>query len=174
MLVGVLGGTRLQESGISLARVAEATSMHAASALLTDMIQTRISDQSRLAGDRLSGIVKKIDAMIDRRYMEDLALSDIAESLYMSPSYVSRLYKKQQGINLVDRIRTVRMEQAKRLLTETNRKVQQIAKDVGFHSARYFTVNFHNYSGEAPNSWRERVWAETGIMFPQDEREQNE
>jgi two-component system, response regulator YesN len=164
VLLRALGGARFPEGELPEKRLAETTNLQSASKLLSDTIKARQSDQTRLAGDRLSGIVKQIDALIDRRYMEDLSLSDIAEALYMSPAYISRLYKKQQGINVVDRIRTVRMEQAKRLLAETNLKVQKIAQDVGFRSARYFTASFHSYCGEAPNTWRERAWAQNGTL----------
>ena len=106
-------------------------------------------------------IVERINAYIDTHYHESLFLSDIAEHLYMSPTYISKLYKSYCGTNIVDRIMEVRLTKGLDLVLNTNKKIKEIASDVGFNSARYFNLCFKKKFGLAPNVKRDEHWNTT-------------
>ena len=58
----------------------------------------------------------------------------------------------------MDTVLRTRMARAQELLVSSNRQIQQIAAEVGYHSARYFISSFRNYCGLSPNAYREKYW----------------
>lgn len=105
--------------------------------------------------DALSIMLDRLDRTIEEQYDTDLSLADLAGSVYLSASYVSRVYKQQRGINLVDKIQQVRIRHAQELLSRTNMKIQDIAAKTGFHSPRYFINVFRKCTGINPKEFRE-------------------
>lgn len=92
---------------------------------------------------------------IQQHYMEPLSLDSIADEFGITPVYLSTWFKKNVGINLSVHITNVRMEAAKKLLTENrNRKVLEIAQDVGIPSISTFIRQFKNYTGTTPDQYR--------------------
>ena len=71
---------------------------------------------------------------------------------------MSSLYKRLRGAGIMDTVLRTRMARAQELLVSSNRQIQQIAAEVGYHSARYFISSFRNYCGLSPNAYREKYW----------------
>lgn len=80
----------------------------------------------------------------------------LAETGY-SYAYLSRLFKKSYGISPISYINLLRIERAKLLIEDTNLKISQIAKQLGFESNEYFTRLFHKKVGLSPSEYRERT-----------------
>ena len=85
----------------------------------------------------------------------DLSLTAMGALVYLNPFYLSRLFKKQLGITLTDYVIHARMEKAKELLLSTHRKINDIALEVGFESASYFTRFFKRTTGMTPLDYRD-------------------
>ncbi len=96
-----------------------------------------------------------VDAFMEEHFREDISLSDIAAHVFLSPSYVSSLYKKRRGINVIDRLQQIRIRESEALLCRTNLKIQDIAGKCGFRSARYFIGVFRKKNGMNPGKYRE-------------------
>lgn len=101
-----------------------------------------------------SGIVNKIKSIIQQRYMEGIGVSMLAEEVYLSPNYISSIFKKETGENITDYIKQVRMEAAKELLKNLDLKIQDIAEMIGFDNANYFSMIFKRYTGILPQKYR--------------------
>lgn len=86
----------------------------------------------------------------------DLSLEVIAGYVNISPAYLSSLFKKDTGRNLKRVIIEVRMEQAQRLLTDTNLTIARISESIGYRSANYFAKLFQKETGLTPHQYRER------------------
>ncbi len=67
---------------------------------------------------------------------------------------MSYIFKKETGVRLSYFIRTYRLEKAKELLQNTNKKIVQICKEVGFSDASYFCKSFREYYGCSPEKFR--------------------
>ena len=78
----------------------------------------------------------------------------LAERVYLSAGYLSAVFKEETGMNLNRFIREVRMNKAKEMLADTNMKITQIAKAVGFSNTSYFCRSFREYFGNSPESCR--------------------
>ena len=85
---------------------------------------------------------------IDEHLAEDISVSSIAESLYITPNYFSRLFK---------RIVRKRIEKAKSLLETTSIKTGKIAMMVGYRDTNYFSLAFKKHTGKSPTKYREEM-----------------
>ena len=78
----------------------------------------------------------------------------LAAQVYLSPGYLSAIFKEETGVTLNRYIREVRMNKAKELLEGTNMKIARIAKEVGFSNSSYFCRSFREFFGMSPDSCR--------------------
>lgn len=100
-------------------------------------------------------LIRTITDLIDKEYDQDLSLEGIAERVYLTPSYLSYLFKKETGQSLIRYITQVRMDKAVELLNTTNMKIVDIYKKLGYRSSTYFIQTFRNYHGVTPARFRE-------------------
>lgn len=101
-------------------------------------------------------IIEKINQYIRKHYMENIGRNDIAAEFFLTPEYLSRMYKKQTGISLKDYISECRIEQAKLLLKNGELRVSDVAEAVGFDNFTYFSTMFKKYTGMTPNQYRKQ------------------
>ncbi|MGI6007398.1 MAG: response regulator transcription factor [Ruminococcus sp.] len=86
---------------------------------------------------------------------EELSVTGIAQMMFLTPSYFSRLFKKVTHEGCNDYIVRLRMEKARYLLESTNLKTGDIAQMVGYHDKNYFSLAFKKYIGMSPTAYRE-------------------
>ena len=103
-------------------------------------------------GDREE--VARVKSFIYHHFDEPLTTEILADQVFLSPGYLSFIFKQETGVNLNRFIRDYRMEKAKELLETTNLKVVQIAEKVGFSNNSYFGRSFREYFGSTPESCR--------------------
>lgn len=92
---------------------------------------------------------------IHENYNKDLSVETLASIVYLTPDYLSRLFKKATGKSLSQYIRQYRMERARELLLHTSKKVIQIGIDVGYSNYSYFCQSFREYYGASPEKYRQ-------------------
>jgi AraC-like DNA-binding protein len=78
----------------------------------------------------------------------------LAEQVYLSPSYLSDLLKKETGKNAQDHIHFYLIEKAKSILLSTNKSVGEIAYSLGFEYPQYFNKLFKQKTGRTPIEFR--------------------
>lgn len=81
-------------------------------------------------------------------------ISAIAEEIGITPRYMSRIFKEQTGMNLLNYINDVRIEHAKTLLKTTEKTVDEIAEETGFANSRTFRRNFQKAAGITAMNYR--------------------
>lgn len=102
-----------------------------------------------------SEVVDRIQAYVDENLEGDLSLNRLSEHVYLTPFYLSRLYKQKTGQSISDYITKTRVEKAKRLLGETPLKIHEIGMRVGYESASYFTRFFKKTTHLTPQEFRD-------------------
>ncbi len=100
------------------------------------------------------GLQKAID-FIQEHYNEQITLNEVAQSIYVSSYYISRLFKKELGKNFVDYLNEIRINKSKELLKDIRYKTYEIAEMVGIPDAHYFSKLFKKYEGVTPTEYRD-------------------
>lgn len=105
--------------------------------------------------ESIKRVIRDVLEIIATEYMKDLNLEYIAQRVYMTPSYVSYLFKKEMGTTPIKYITQYRMEKARNLLLNTNMKIADVAEGLGYTSVSYFCMLFRNKFGTSPAGLRE-------------------
>lgn len=92
---------------------------------------------------------------IDTHLSEDLPLKTLADVGGFNASYLSRLFRQTCDQTITEYILNKRMDAAKKLLEETDEKIQDISAGTGYISAQSFARAFRNSTGLSPAEWRE-------------------
>ena len=100
--------------------------------------------------------ISEVKNYVYYHYGENLNTEMLAGMVYLSPGYLSSVFKEETGVNLNRFIRDVRMAKAKELLETTSMKITQIAREVGFSNNSYFGRSFREYFGCTPESCRHK------------------
>lgn len=83
-----------------------------------------------------------------------LRLEGIAEVVHVSPSHLSRIFKREEETNVSDYITMKRIDRAKRLLTGTSDPISLVSDQVGYASPYYFSACFKKITGKTPSDFR--------------------
>lgn len=97
---------------------------------------------------------KRATQYIKDNYQMPLTLEMAAGQMMLNPSYFSTLFKQTTGSSFKDYLNYIRIEESKKLLTNTNGTILDIALTVGFENQSYFTKVFKKYTGITPKQYR--------------------
>lgn len=98
--------------------------------------------------------VRMAKQYVQENYNKQVTLEDAAESIGLSPAYLSTMFKKEMGINFSDFLISCRMEAAKELLKTTDLSIAEVADQAGYTDPRYFSKTFRKVVGLKPSSYR--------------------
>lgn len=104
---------------------------------------------------RYSPVVSQIVSNIEERYSEELSLKTLAYQYNINSSYLGRIFTKEVGMSFSDYLNKVKNTKAKELILETNMKINDIAKAIGYTDTSYFYRKFKKYYGICPSTLRE-------------------
>ena len=141
-------------------------SMESLESGLRDYLTSTLAQMGR-APENIDSIIYEVKQYIDQNYSASLSLDALAAMVHLSPSYFSKLFKREMGENLSTYILNTRIEHAKLLLRTTDKKAYEIAEAVGIYDPVYFSKIFKKAVGLKPKEYRERPDAEeTERMIP--------
>lgn len=121
---------------------------------ILQIYQELLRCQKEIQGSREEEILGKIMEMIEEHYREDLSLEMISDTLDLSYSSVSKLFKKQVGEGFVEYITRIRIEDSVELLKDKSMSVDAISRSVGYANTPTFIRNFKKIKGVSPGKYR--------------------
>ncbi len=130
--------------------------LEALSLWLSSVINRFISYIFDLGDVKHSDIIHKITAYIKSNYMNKITLDDIAAYVYMSKSYISKIFNEEMNISISSFVNKIRIEKSKTLLLETSLSIAEIAHLTGFEDQSYFTKQFKLLTGFSPKKFKEK------------------
>ncbi|MBE5036422.1 helix-turn-helix transcriptional regulator [Subdoligranulum sp. DSM 109015] len=118
---------------------------------LCQMQRERGGDSGRVS----NRIIDQIQSYISLHYAEKLTLTGIAEKFYISPYYLSRLFKKTINLSLVEYINGIRIKAAQSLIEKTDDSIADVAGKTGFMTTAHFRRVFKDATGFSPQQYRQ-------------------
>ena len=118
-----------------------------------DTAISQITESIRVKSEKSVSIRAAVD-YIHQHYSETIDLNVLARHIHITPAYLSLIFKVQTGINFLDYLTQYRIEQACRLLKETDLKNYEIAYETGFRDEKYFSTVFKKATGVTPSKYR--------------------
>ena len=122
--------------------------------LIWDMVREYCAYVQRYSLKDYSPLVQKVINHINLNLSQPLSLKELAAMCYISPPYLSNLFKQEVGITLTDYINRQRIHRAAHLLSTTDMKISSVAENVGILDGNYFTKIFKRIMGVTPTVYR--------------------
>ncbi len=123
--------------------------------LLFQELLLRMQEETKLpASSSYLTIADEAAAFLRRNYRDAFTYKTMAEELHFHANYISLCMKRAYGCTPLDYLTRYRVEQAKRLLIDTNEAVGRIAENTGFGSFPYFVRCFGRLAGTTPKAFR--------------------
>lgn len=110
----------------------------------------------------VSAVVRSVKNYIESHYAEKITLESVAGEVFVSPNYLSGLFKKELGTGFSDYLTEVRLRKAKDLLADVKLSVEEVSLRSGYKDPRYFCSVFHRRTGMSPSEYRRS--AGNGVM----------
>ncbi|WP_019636944.1 response regulator transcription factor [Paenibacillus fonticola] len=112
---------------------------------------------AKLRKEQLKGDIEKIKKYIDSHFKENINLKSIAAQFYMNSVYLGQLFRKTYGVYFNEYLLKLRVEEAKRLLRQTDMRMYEIATWVGIRNANYFVSQFEKLEKLSPIEYRNKL-----------------
>lgn len=122
---------------------------------LLEGMQTQAGKQK--SNEDTDCLISRVQAYIQQHITEEISLETAAGQLYLSSSYLSRLFKKQTGESFVQYVTRKKIEKAIELLHDSQYKTYQVGEYLGYKTPRYFARLFRQQTGMNPSEYRSRV-----------------
>ncbi|MBO4635659.1 MAG: response regulator [Clostridiales bacterium] len=103
------------------------------------------------------GLIKEIEREIKEHYSENLTLRDLGKKYYINSSYLGQMFRKVYGTSFRDYLNNYRVGMAAEMLVRSDRKVSDIASEVGYRDIDYFVNKFYEVYGCTPTKYRRKI-----------------
>lgn len=99
--------------------------------------------------------VQNVKIYMDKNYQRNISVEFLASIFHMNRSYLSFIFKHKMKVSCIDYLNQVRIIHAKELLKQTDKKMYQIARQVGYNNVSYFYRAFKKVEGMTPEQYRQ-------------------
>lgn len=101
--------------------------------------------------------IKAAVEYVKENYMKDLNMAVVSNYISMNYSMLSYLFKQYTGTNFVNYLKDIRIREAKKLLTETDMKIIEVSRAVGYDNEKHFMKTFRAEFGVSPGEYRKNM-----------------
>lgn len=108
-------------------------------------------------GEKNAEIISEMKTYIAENYQDGITLSEMAQKFNLSAGHLSNLFHEESGESFSDYLNMIRLNKAKELLKTTDDKIYQIADQLGFNDAYYFSSWFKKLVGASPTTYRDNI-----------------
>ncbi|MFG6113992.1 AraC family transcriptional regulator [Halobacillus sp. MO56] len=154
---GVDPETAFKLNNAYIEKIEHLTSTQAIYQLEHSMLKEFIQTVEKAEKLPYSPVINKAITYLHEHILSDLTLEEIAQACYVSPSYLSHLFKKEVGISVVQFINEKRIEESKYFLLHTSTSIADIARLFQFCNQSYYTSVFKKYVHQTPKQYREAM-----------------
>lgn len=103
-----------------------------------------------------SVIVSTLISFLNENYMRPVSLETISKSIYLSPTYVSKVFKEETGETPINYLIKLRLSKAREMLLEGSHSIKEVASSVGYEDVYYFSKLYKKYNRISPSGVRKK------------------
>ncbi|WNS44151.1 response regulator [Paenibacillus sp. MMS20-IR301] len=123
--------------------------------IFQSLLETALRVSEHLSSKKNSNkLLESAKLYIEQNYMKDINREIVAREIYITPGYLSLLFKQQLKISFTDYLHKVRIERACLLFKDPGMRIEDIALQSGYNDTKYFYQVFKKYKGITPNQFR--------------------
>lgn len=111
----------------------------------------------QLRANQSRGVLSQIESDLKANFRENLTLKDLSKKYFVNAAYLGQTFKKQYGESFKDYLNRIRVEAAVELLLYSDKKIYEIAEEVGYKDMDYFINKFIALKGCTPAKFRKQV-----------------
>jgi AraC-like DNA-binding protein len=130
-----------------LLRLLTETAMH--------LIQTQGEKIAPLSSCPANALAVEAAKLLHSGFQKSLSLTSVAQTLFVSPQYLSLVFKQTMGVGFCQYLSRLRMEHAAKLLAQTEKPVTQVCFEAGFGNLSHFIRRFQHIYGCSPSAYRQ-------------------
>lgn len=101
-----------------------------------------------------AAIVSTLMTFLNENYMHSISLDTISKSIYLSPAYISKVFKEEMGESPINYVIKLRLAKARELLLEGKLSIKSVARTVGYDDVYHFSKLFKKYHNVSPSKLR--------------------
>ena len=124
---------------------------------LIQFLSAVLARMKKNAGRKDKKIIEVVKDYIQTHLQQEITLASLSQIAFISPNYLSEVFKEQTGESMVDYITRLRILKAKDLLKDIRVKVYEVGKLVGYDDPAYFSKVFRKVVGVSPAEYRNLV-----------------
>ena len=140
-----------------LKKLMQFTSIDSLCFWLSDALNSLMHELFSFADAKHANLLHRCVQYISEHYSEPITLTQMAEEVYLTPSYLCRVFKKETGLTFNEYLNRVRINKAKELLRNRDLRLTDISLMVGYEDQSYFTKVFKRLTGTLPRAYRESL-----------------
>ncbi len=125
--------------------------------VLTEFSEILIQFTFKTSAIRQNSVIEKAIELIETHYREKITQNTVANAVYLSHSYFSKLFKQVSGYTFSQYLNMVRIKKAKEMLATPFLPIDTIYRAVGFESRSYFGKIFRRLTGITPKEYRDSI-----------------
>jgi len=125
---------------------------------IKEIIVNQILELSKIMNTNVvkyTPIVQQVVSYIDERYFEEVSLKTLSQKYNINSSYLGQIFAKEVGYSFSEYLNKIKNMKAKELILNTNMRINDIAKEVGYYETSYFYRKFKEFYGVSPATLRE-------------------
>jgi two-component system response regulator YesN len=120
----------------------------------------RLLSETRAEGDLetggMEGKIERVKHLLEVNYHKRVSLQDAAEIVCLSPKYLSRIFKERTGMGFSEYKLKVKIAEARKILDQTGKSIDQISYDMGYQNPESFIRMFKKMTRMTPTGYRRR------------------
>ena len=126
---------------------------------MVEILFDKLNIKGKISDDGMKSVID----YIERNLRKGISLEDVANHVNISTYYLSKIFKKEMGVNFITYVTDRKMDMAKEMLVNTDIPVLNIALDLAYNEANYFSKAFKKKTGLTPSEYREKYREKGGI-----------
>ena len=121
---------------------------------LLGYIMNEIDDKKIIISNKIK--IEPVKTYLEQHFVEYITLDDLEKRFHINKYYLTKLFKEEYNISIITYLNQLRVNKAKKLLRNSNQKIESISRICGIDDQGYFIRLFKRFEGMTPGDYRKQ------------------